>query len=117
MSVDSLYDSGPWCSLQVCAEVKQAQAKLSQLEQTGAEQRAELERLQLRGRDLELELGRSNQRKQTSSSLQDELNDERARLVAADKKVRHKRTRSPGIQGLLKVPYCGETIFPLPLEL
>ncbi|KAJ8371251.1 hypothetical protein SKAU_G00112790 [Synaphobranchus kaupii] len=73
--------------IKVCAELKQAQAKVSQLEQTGAGQRAELERLQQRGRELELELGRSNQSRQTSSSLQEELSAERARLIAADKKV------------------------------
>ncbi|XP_064153963.1 coiled-coil domain-containing protein 30 isoform X2 [Anguilla rostrata] len=73
--------------MKVCAELKQAQAKVSQLEQTGAGQRAELERLQQRGRELELELGRSSQSRHASSGLQDELSAERTRLIAADKKV------------------------------
>ncbi|KAJ8264912.1 hypothetical protein COCON_G00140110 [Conger conger] len=73
--------------MKVCAELKQAQAKLAELEQTGAGQRAELERLQQRGRELELELGRSSQTRQTSSSLQEELSAERARLLTTDKKV------------------------------
>ncbi|KAJ8257655.1 hypothetical protein GJAV_G00188250 [Gymnothorax javanicus] len=73
--------------LKVCAELKQAQSKVSQLEQAGESQKAELERLQQRGRDLELELGRSSQSRHASSALQDELNTERTRLIAADKKV------------------------------
>ncbi|KAG7472837.1 hypothetical protein MATL_G00113260 [Megalops atlanticus] len=73
--------------LKVSAELKQAQARVGQLEQSGAGQRVELERLQQRARELELELARSSQSRQASSSLQEELSTERARLIAADKKV------------------------------
>ncbi|KAI1892532.1 hypothetical protein AGOR_G00134560 [Albula goreensis] len=73
--------------MKVCAELKQAQAKVGQLEQSGVKQRVEVERLQQRSRELELELGRSSQSRQASSSLQEELSAERARLIAADKKV------------------------------
>jgi len=48
---------------------------------------AELERLQQRARDLELEMARSAQNRQTNRSLMEELNSERARVIAADKKV------------------------------
>ncbi|XP_050952810.1 coiled-coil domain-containing protein 30 isoform X2 [Labeo rohita] len=69
------------------AELKQAQAKVAQLEGSAAGQVAELERLQQRLRDLELEVARSTQNRQTNSSLMEELNSERARVIAADKKV------------------------------
>ncbi|KAI7794067.1 putative coiled-coil domain-containing protein 30, partial [Triplophysa rosa] len=73
--------------LKLCAELKQAQAKASQLEGSTLEQLAELEKLQQRARDLELEMARSSQSRQTNSSLMEELNAERARVIAADKKV------------------------------
>lgn len=78
--------------LQLCAELKQAQAKASQLEGSTAEQLAELEKLQQRARDLELEMARNSQSRQTNSTLMEELNAERARVIAADKKVRSDRS-------------------------
>ncbi|KTG31733.1 hypothetical protein cypCar_00019708, partial [Cyprinus carpio] len=53
----------------------------------GAEQVVELKRLQQRVRDLEPEVARSTQNRKTNSSLMEELNSERARVIAADKKV------------------------------
>ncbi|XP_016106588.1 coiled-coil domain-containing protein 30-like [Sinocyclocheilus grahami] len=73
--------------IKLCAELKQAQAKVAQLEGSAAGHVAELERLQQRVRDLELEVARSAQNRQTNSSLMEELNSERARVIAADKKV------------------------------
>ncbi|ROL46125.1 Coiled-coil domain-containing protein 30 [Anabarilius grahami] len=73
--------------IKLCAELKQAQAKVAQLEGSAAGQVAELERLQQRARDLELEVARSTQNRHTNSSLMEELNSERARVIAADKKV------------------------------
>ncbi|KAA0707035.1 Coiled-coil domain-containing protein 30 [Triplophysa tibetana] len=72
--------------LKLCAELKQAQAKASQMEGSTLEQLAELEKLQQRARDLELEMARSSQSRQTNSSLMEELNAERASVIAADKK-------------------------------
>lgn len=73
---------------QVCAELRQAQAKRSQLEQSEHEQTAELERLQQKSRELELQLARSAQSRHSTSSLQEELCAERGRLITADKKAR-----------------------------
>ncbi|XP_053096752.1 coiled-coil domain-containing protein 30 isoform X3 [Pangasianodon hypophthalmus] len=73
--------------IKLCAELKQAQAKLAQLEASAAAQAAELEQLQQRARELDLELARNSQNRQSSSSLREELNAERARVIAADKKV------------------------------
>ncbi|XP_073794936.1 uncharacterized protein ccdc30 isoform X12 [Danio rerio] len=73
--------------VKLCAELKQAQAKVAQHEGNAAGQVAELERLQQRARDLELEMARSSQNRQTNSSLMDELNSQRSRVIAADKKV------------------------------
>ncbi|KAK3519096.1 hypothetical protein QTP70_016321 [Hemibagrus guttatus] len=73
--------------IKLCAELKQAQAKLAQLEASATAQVAELEQLQQRARELDLELARNNQNRQSSSSLREELNAERARVIAADKKV------------------------------
>ncbi|XP_067302502.1 coiled-coil domain-containing protein 30 isoform X2 [Pseudorasbora parva] len=73
--------------IKLCAELKQAQAKVVQQEGSSAGQVAELERLQQRARDLELEMARSAQNRQTNSSLMEELNSERARVISADKKV------------------------------
>ncbi|KAL1249914.1 hypothetical protein QQF64_020919 [Cirrhinus molitorella] len=73
--------------IKLCAELKQAQAKVTQLEGSAAGQVAELDRLQQRVRDLELEVARSAQNRQTNSSLMEELNSERSRVIAADKKV------------------------------
>ncbi|KAJ8016461.1 hypothetical protein DPEC_G00007440 [Dallia pectoralis] len=73
--------------IKVCAELKQALAKLSQAEQNGSGKAEETERLQHRIRELELELARSGQTHNTNASLQGELQLERARVIAADKKV------------------------------
>ncbi|XDV45893.1 hypothetical protein PO909_013905 [Leuciscus waleckii] len=73
--------------IKLCAELKQALAKVAQQEGSTAGQVAELERLQQRARDLELEMARSAQNRQTNRSLMEELNSERARVIAADKKV------------------------------
>ncbi|XP_056097786.1 coiled-coil domain-containing protein 30 isoform X1 [Rhinichthys klamathensis goyatoka] len=73
--------------IKLCAELKQAQAKVAQQEGSAAGQVAELERLQQRARDLELDMARSAQNRQTNRSLMEELNSERARVIAADKKV------------------------------
>ncbi|XP_077070605.1 uncharacterized protein ccdc30 isoform X3 [Siphateles boraxobius] len=73
--------------IKLCAELKQAQAKVAQQEGSAAGQVAELEKLQQRARDLELEMARSAQNRQTNRSLMEELNSERARVIAADKKV------------------------------
>ncbi|XP_076131653.1 uncharacterized protein ccdc30 [Alosa pseudoharengus] len=73
--------------LKVCAELRQAQAKRSQLEQSEHEQVAQLERLHQKSRELELQLARSAQSRHSTSSLQEELCTERSRLITADKKV------------------------------
>uniref|UniRef100_A0A3B1IMZ9 Coiled-coil domain containing 30 n=1 Tax=Astyanax mexicanus TaxID=7994 RepID=A0A3B1IMZ9_ASTMX len=73
--------------IKLCAELKQAQAKLAQLETSTTGQTADLQQLHQRTRELELELARSSQNKQTSNSLREELNAERARVITADKKV------------------------------
>lgn len=57
------------------------------MEQSAASQTAEVERLQQRARELELEVVRNSRDQQTHASLQEELNAERMRLNAADKKV------------------------------
>ncbi|KAM9444645.1 uncharacterized protein ccdc30 isoform 2-T2 [Clarias gariepinus] len=71
----------------LCAELKMAQTKLAQLEASGGAQTTELELLQQRVRELDLELCRNNQNRQSCSSLHEELSAERARVIAADKKV------------------------------
>ena len=76
--------------VQVCAELRQAQAKLSKLEQTERGQAVELQRLQQKSRELELQLARSSQSRHSTSSLQEELCAERSRLIAADKKARRR---------------------------
>ncbi|XP_062872105.1 coiled-coil domain-containing protein 30 [Trichomycterus rosablanca] len=73
--------------IKLCAELKQAQTKLSQLEVCAAAHAADLEKLQQKARDLELELARNSQNRASSSSLKEELSAERARVLAADKKV------------------------------
>ncbi|KAL2103733.1 hypothetical protein ACEWY4_000601 [Coilia grayii] len=73
--------------LKVCAELRQAQAKLAQLEQSERGRALEVERLQQRSRELELQLARSSQSRHSTSSLQEELCAERSRLIAADKKA------------------------------
>lgn len=75
------------CCLQVCAALKQAQARLVQVEQSAHAQAAECERQQQKIRELELELARNSTNRSAATSLQEELQAERARLIAADKKV------------------------------
>ncbi|XP_051516091.1 coiled-coil domain-containing protein 30-like [Myxocyprinus asiaticus] len=73
--------------IKLCVELKQAQAKVAQLEASTAGQVVQLEKLQQRARDLELEVARTSHNKQTNSSFMEELNAERARVIAVDKKV------------------------------
>lgn len=73
--------------LQLCAELKQVQTKLVQVEQTVHIQATESERQQQKIRDLELELARNSTNRSAATSLQEDLQAERARLIAADKKV------------------------------
>ncbi|XP_062316183.1 coiled-coil domain-containing protein 30 isoform X1 [Osmerus eperlanus] len=73
--------------LKLCAELRQTQARQAQAEQGSQGQAAETERLQQRLRELQLELARSGHSLSTNASLQEELQAERARLIAADKKV------------------------------
>lgn len=74
-------------SFQLCAELKQVQTKLAQVEQSVNTQASECERQQQKIRDLELELARTSTSRTTTTSLQEELQAERARLIAADRKV------------------------------
>uniref|UniRef100_A0A3Q2UJ91 Coiled-coil domain containing 30 n=1 Tax=Fundulus heteroclitus TaxID=8078 RepID=A0A3Q2UJ91_FUNHE len=73
--------------LKLGAELKQAQSKLVQLEQKLQTQDGECDRQQQKVRELELQLIRSSTAGSTTASLQEELQAERARLIAADKKV------------------------------
>ncbi|XP_076597964.1 uncharacterized protein ccdc30 isoform X5 [Chaetodon auriga] len=72
--------------LKVCAELKQVQTKLVQVEQSVHTQVAECERQQQKIRELELELARNSTNRSATTSLQEDLQAERARLIAADKK-------------------------------
>ncbi|XP_016891752.1 coiled-coil domain-containing protein 30 isoform X2 [Cynoglossus semilaevis] len=73
--------------LKIFAELKQVQTKLVQAEQSVHTQAAESERQQHKVRELELELARSSTSSSATTSLQEDLQAERARLIAADKKV------------------------------
>lgn len=73
--------------LQLGAELKQVQTKLVQVEQCIHTQTAECERQQQKIRELELELARTSTNRSATTSLQEDLQAERARLIAADKKV------------------------------
>lgn len=84
------------CSLQLCAELKQVQTKLVQVEQSFHTQVAECERQQQKIRELELELARNSTNRSATTSLQEELQTERARLIAADKKVCAFKKSLPG---------------------
>ncbi|XP_055748584.1 coiled-coil domain-containing protein 30 isoform X3 [Salvelinus fontinalis] len=97
--------------IKVCAELKQAQAKLSQAEQSGSGQAAETERLQQRLRELELELARSGQSRNTNASLHEELQAERVRVISADKKVLElqQKLKSAHHQLRLEEARAGET--------
>lgn len=63
------------------------QTKLAQVEQSVNTQASECERQQQKIRDLDLELARTSTSRTTTTSLQEELQAERARLIAADRKV------------------------------
>uniref|UniRef100_A0A3Q0SS50 Uncharacterized protein n=1 Tax=Amphilophus citrinellus TaxID=61819 RepID=A0A3Q0SS50_AMPCI len=73
--------------LKLCAELKQVQTKLVQMEQKVTSQTAECEHQQQKIRELELELARNSTNRSATTSLQEDLQLERARLIAADKKV------------------------------
>ncbi|XP_061592433.1 trichohyalin [Cololabis saira] len=73
--------------LKLCAELQQAQTKLVQVEQKVHSQAAELECRQQKIRDLELQLARNSTNRSATTSLQEDLQTERERLIAADKKV------------------------------
>lgn len=73
--------------LQLSAELKQVHSKLVQVEQKLQTQDSQCERLQQKIRELELQLIRSSTNGSAAASLQEELQAERARLIAADKKV------------------------------
>ncbi|XP_056130343.1 coiled-coil domain-containing protein 30 [Lampris incognitus] len=73
--------------LKLCAELKQTQSKLAQMERSAQGQVTECEQQQNRIRQLELELARNATSRSTNASLQEELQAERTRLITADKKV------------------------------
>ena len=63
------------------------QTKLVQVEQTLHAQSAQSERQQQKVRELELELARNSTNRNATTSLQEDLQAERAQLISADKKV------------------------------
>lgn len=73
--------------MKLCAELKQVQTKLILAEQSVQSQAAECDRRQSKIRELELDLARTSSNRSATNSLQEELQAERARLIAADKKV------------------------------
>uniref|UniRef100_A0A3Q1GJ18 Coiled-coil domain containing 30 n=1 Tax=Acanthochromis polyacanthus TaxID=80966 RepID=A0A3Q1GJ18_9TELE len=89
--------------LKLCAEVKQVQNKLVQVEQKVQTQEAECERQQQKIRELELELARSSTNRSATTSLQEDLQAERARLIAADKKVLELQQQLKSAQHQLRV--------------
>ncbi|XP_058498069.1 trichohyalin isoform X2 [Solea solea] len=89
--------------LKLCAELKQIQTKLVQVEQTLHTQVGESERQQQRVRELELELARSSTNRNTTTSLQEDLQAERGRLIAADKKVLELQQQLKNAQHQLRV--------------
>ncbi|KAM4571011.1 uncharacterized protein ccdc30 [Fundulus diaphanus] len=89
--------------LKLGAELKQAQSKLVQLEQKLQTQDGECERQQQKVRELELQLIRSSTAGSTTASLQEELQAERARLIAADKKVLELQQQLKNAQHQLRV--------------
>lgn len=72
---------------QLCAELKQVQTKLVQMEHKVTSQTAECEHQQQKIRELELELARNSANRSATTSLQEDLQVERSRLITADKKV------------------------------
>ncbi|XP_017273037.1 coiled-coil domain-containing protein 30 isoform X2 [Kryptolebias marmoratus] len=89
--------------LKLCAELKQTQVKLAQAEQKVQSQAAECERQQQKLRELELELARSSSRHGAAAGLQEELQAERVRLVAADKKVLELQQQLKNAQHQLRI--------------
>uniref|UniRef100_A0A3B4ZZK6 Coiled-coil domain-containing protein 30-like n=1 Tax=Stegastes partitus TaxID=144197 RepID=A0A3B4ZZK6_9TELE len=89
--------------LKLCAELKQVQNKQVQLEQKVHTQVAECERQQQKIRELELELARSCTNRSATTSLQEDLQAERARLIAADKKVLELQQQLKSAQHQLRV--------------
>ncbi|XP_070823882.1 coiled-coil domain-containing protein 30 isoform X2 [Chaetodon trifascialis] len=89
--------------LKVCAELKQVQTKLVQVEQSVHTQEAECERQQQKIKELELELARNSTNRSATTSLQEDLQAERARLIAADKKVLELQQQLKSAQHQLRV--------------
>ncbi|XP_043981539.1 coiled-coil domain-containing protein 30 isoform X1 [Gambusia affinis] len=89
--------------LKLGAELKQTQSKLAQAEQKLQARDAECERLQQKVRELELQLIRSSTNGSATASLQEELTAERARLIAADKKVLELQQQLKNAQHQLRV--------------
>ncbi|XP_027867699.1 coiled-coil domain-containing protein 30 isoform X1 [Xiphophorus couchianus] len=89
--------------LKLGAELKQAQSKLAQVEQKLQTRDAECERLQQKVRELELQLIRSSTNCSATAGLQEELQAERARLIAADKKVLELQQQLKNAQHQLRV--------------
>ncbi|XP_013126597.1 trichohyalin isoform X3 [Oreochromis niloticus] len=97
--------------LKLSAELKQVQTKLVQMEQKVTGQAAECEHQQQKIRQLELELARSSTNRSATTSLQGDLQAERARLIAADKKVLELQQQLKSVQHQLRVEEAraGET--------
>uniref|UniRef100_A0A3Q3GD19 Coiled-coil domain containing 30 n=1 Tax=Labrus bergylta TaxID=56723 RepID=A0A3Q3GD19_9LABR len=89
--------------LKLCAELKQVQKKLVQMEHSVQAQAAECECQQQKIRKLELELARNSTNRSTTTSLQEELQAERVRLMAADKKVLELQQQLKNAQHQLRV--------------
>nr|XP_046254146.1 coiled-coil domain-containing protein 30 isoform X2 [Scatophagus argus] len=89
--------------LKLCAELKQVQTKLVQVEQSVHTQVAECERQQQKIRELELELARNSTNRSATTSLQEDLQTERARLIAADKKVLELQQQLKSVQHQLRI--------------
>nr|XP_019944440.1 PREDICTED: coiled-coil domain-containing protein 30 isoform X3 [Paralichthys olivaceus] len=89
--------------LKLSAELKQVQTKLVQVEQTLHAQLAQSERQQQKIRELELELARNSTNRSATTSLQEDLQAERARLIAADKKVLELQQQLKNAQHQLRV--------------
>uniref|UniRef100_A0A3Q4GRT8 Coiled-coil domain containing 30 n=1 Tax=Neolamprologus brichardi TaxID=32507 RepID=A0A3Q4GRT8_NEOBR len=97
--------------LKLSAELKQVQTKLVQMEQKVTGHAAECEHQQQKIRQLELELARSSANRNATTSLQGDLQAERARLIAADKKVLELQQQLKSVQHQLRVEEArvGET--------
>ncbi|KAJ0064479.1 hypothetical protein NL108_006943 [Boleophthalmus pectinirostris] len=89
--------------LKLCAELKQLQTKLIHTEQSVQSQISECTRQQNRVRELELELARSTSNRSATTSLQEELQAERARLIVADKKVVELQQQLKSAQHMLRL--------------